>query len=179
MKTVYFFDTQTGEYLSEGIANASPLERWKYLIPVNATETAPPSVLKNQVACWNSKKWVKREDHRGEVRYSTDAATLGQEVKIDKIGTLEDVAPYSTGTQPPKDIPDGQCLDWNVSSWGFKPLPPEMRRWRIIARLSEIDTLSARPLRAIATGEKTQPDMDKLFALNAEANALRAELACV
>ena len=54
---------------------------------------------------------------------------------------------------------------------------PEERRAAILARLAEIDAASIRPLRAIAQGEDGQADHDKLAALDAEAAALREELA--
>jgi hypothetical protein len=67
--------------------------------------------------------------------------------------------------------------------WLADPPPPSLeelaaaRRAKILARLAEIDAVSIRPLRAIAQGEATQADRDKLAALDAEAAELRAELA--
>lgn len=60
-----------------------------------------------------------------------------------------------------------------------KPTLEEARQARIVAiqtRLAELDFASVRPLRAIAQGEAIQEDRDKLTALDAEAEALRAEL---
>jgi hypothetical protein len=54
---------------------------------------------------------------------------------------------------------------------------PEERRAEILARLAEIDTASVRPLRAVAAGEATEFDHNKLAALDAEAAELRTELA--
>ena len=48
-----------------------------------------------------------------------------------------------------------------------------------MARLSKIDADSVRPLRAIVNGEAMQEDRDKLAALDAEAETLRAELAAL
>jgi hypothetical protein len=53
---------------------------------------------------------------------------------------------------------------------------PEERRAAILARLTEIDTASVRPLRAIAQGDAVQADHDRLAALDAEASGLREEL---
>jgi polyhydroxyalkanoate synthesis regulator phasin len=47
----------------------------------------------------------------------------------------------------------------------------------ILARLSEIDTLSARPLRAILTDTATEYDRQKLLELETEAESLRTQLA--
>ena len=57
--------------------------------------------------------------------------------------------------------------------------PEQIKQARIAeikARLSAIDIDAIRPLRAIATGTATQFDTDKLASLDAEADALRAEL---
>ena len=54
---------------------------------------------------------------------------------------------------------------------------PEERKAAILTRLAEIDAASVRPLRAIAKGEAAQADHNKLAALDAEADTLRAELA--
>lgn len=62
------------------------------------------------------------------------------------------------------------------------PTPDELasqRRAEIIARFTQIDVDSIRPLRAIAQGEATEADKEKLAALDAEAEELRAELAAL
>jgi hypothetical protein len=51
------------------------------------------------------------------------------------------------------------------------------RRAEILARLAEIDAASVRPLRAIAEGNATDFDRQKLAALDSEAATLRTELA--
>lgn len=67
-----------------------------------------------------------------------------------------------------------------ISKHPFPPPPPptlEQQIAEIHARLTEIDLESVRPLRAIAAGESTQADHDKLSALASEASALREQLA--
>ncbi len=53
------------------------------------------------------------------------------------------------------------------------------RQRAILDRLQAIDTESTRPLRAVQSGAATQADTDKLAALEAEASALRLELAAL
>lgn len=53
----------------------------------------------------------------------------------------------------------------------------ERRTQEIKQRLAEIDTESIRPLRATVDGGATEFDAQKLASLEAEANALRTELA--
>ena len=117
------------------------------------------------------------EDHRGETRYSTKPETLGMEIKVDKLGTLAEVAPDTTDKPMPTEAPEGKRVVWADTDWGFAPLTPEQQTAKIIDRLSEIDRLTIRPLRAISSGTSTQTDVDKLEALTNEASALREQLA--
>ena len=60
------------------------------------------------------------------------------------------------------------------------PTPEEIAAQRIVeikARLVEIDAESVRPLRAKINGTETAFDVQKLAALDAEAQALREEMA--
>jgi hypothetical protein len=75
--------------------------------------------------------------------------------------------------------PAGYCTagEWAAT---HPPTPEEMaeqRKAEIITRLAEIDIASIRPLRAIADNTATDFDREKLADLEAEAAALRTELA--
>lgn len=52
----------------------------------------------------------------------------------------------------------------------------QQRKQQIISRLTEIDTLSVRPLRAVAAGTASDFDKSKLAELDEEAASIRAEL---
>ena len=99
--------------------------------------------------------WEQVENHKGEEGYVNGEPF-----------TIKDFGPY----------PDG---------WSTEPPPPSQdelkaqRRAAILARLEELDAESVRPLRAIVRGEATKDDTDKLAALDAEAAALRLELAAL
>lgn len=54
-----------------------------------------------------------------------------------------------------------------------------VRRGEVLAALVEIDTASARPLRAILVGSATDADRLRLTELDEQAAALRAELAAL
>lgn len=60
----YLYDKKTKEYLSEYDCQPSPLEPGKYLIPGNATTTAPPEGKDGYVLVWNGSAWTQVEDHR-------------------------------------------------------------------------------------------------------------------
>lgn len=49
---IYHYHPATGEYLGEGLADPSPLEPGKYLVPANATATAPPTAMTGKVRVW-------------------------------------------------------------------------------------------------------------------------------
>lgn len=68
--------------------------------------------------------------------------------------------------------------DWATlpDDFGVQPKTTEQRTKEIETRLSELDLLSLRPLRAIEAGSATQYDHDKLVDLDAESEALRTEL---
>lgn len=66
-------------------------------------------------------------------------------------------------------ISEEDAQEWSANS--FNP------KYSILSRLSEIDKLSSRPLRAITAGLGTQTDQDTLLALENEAVSIRAQLA--
>lgn len=57
-KTVYSFHPETREYLGTEVADESPLEPGVWLIPANATETAPPVIPEGHVAMFATDYWV-------------------------------------------------------------------------------------------------------------------------
>ncbi|MDR2573477.1 MAG: hypothetical protein LBC94_03890 [Desulfovibrio sp.] len=122
------------------------------LLPANATHV-PPESLEGFIPHWTGEGWELVEDHKGKQGYLD-----GQP------HTIKDYGP------PPE-------------GWSDTPPPPTaaeiaaQRRAEILARLAEIDAASVRPLRAIAQGDDMQTDHDKLAVLDAEAVALRTELA--
>lgn len=121
--------------------------------PVNALRGKKPTAKVGYHPGEENGKWISLEDHRGEKGYLD-----GQPHTISDFGPL----------------PDG---------WSTTPLPPTQeehtaqRRAEIMSRLTSIDAESVRPLRAIASGENTEADHNKLAVLDKEAEALRDELA--
>ncbi len=100
------------------------------------------------------------------------------------------------GTDLPPTVRDGDYnrpsgAYWTGDGWDYEALAalgyaweddpepdlPDPRIGEIMNRLLEIDAASMRPLRAKAAGTETQDDLDRLTALEAEAQSLRAELA--
>ena len=54
---IYHYHPVTGEYLGEGVADPSPLEPGKYLIPAHATTAAPPTAMSGKVRRFNGAAW--------------------------------------------------------------------------------------------------------------------------
>jgi hypothetical protein len=124
------------------------------LPPVNALRgESLPSARQGWHPAFADDAWIEIENHIGE-----EGWVNGVMCKIDAYGPLPD----GWSDTPPE--PSAEDLK-------------EQRKAQIMARLSEIDLASVRPLRAIAHGLGTQADHDKLAALDGEAASLRTELA--
>jgi hypothetical protein len=98
-----------------------------------------------------------------------DGNLTGETVTTDNLQSLIAALPQGTDYT----LIDGADAD----AWWVAHRPPEDRKAEILARLSEIDEASIRPLRAIAQGEAVQADRDRLAELDSEAAGLRTELA--
>lgn len=67
---VYKYNEQTKEYIRTEEAMLDPLETKKqqkniYLLPANATFTAPPAEKEGFARVWGGENWQEVEDHRG------------------------------------------------------------------------------------------------------------------
>ena len=90
---IYIYDTQTNEYLYEAETQIDPLASSKgetiYLMPPNATQTAPKTPKAGYANIFNNGKWEQIKDERGEIYYDNDnnavmITELGQEIGLNK-----------------------------------------------------------------------------------------------
>ena len=90
---IYIYNTQNNEYLYETEAQIDPLASSKsetiYLMPPNATQTAPLEPKAGYVNVFNNGKWEQIRDERGEIYYDNDNSAviitkLGQEKELNK-----------------------------------------------------------------------------------------------
>ena len=90
---IYIYDTQTNEYLYEAEAQIDPLASSKgettYLMPPNATQTAPLEPKAGYANVFNNGKWEQIKDERGEIYYDNDnnavmITKLRQEIGLNK-----------------------------------------------------------------------------------------------
>lgn len=54
---IYHYHPVTGQFLSQGQADESPLEPGQYLIPANATEITPPTLNSGEYTVWSNGAW--------------------------------------------------------------------------------------------------------------------------
>ena len=161
MITIYTYD-KNNEYLGESATILDPEESKKQgkdvlLMPPNST-TIKPVMKEGCAPVWNGSTWEYIEDHRGEKGWVNRIP-----VEIRELGPLPD---GFTAEEP-------------------EPTPEELaqqRRQEILAELDRIDRASSRALRAILTAqlagqEPDSADVSRLAGYEAEAKALRAELA--
>lgn len=97
----YIYDTQTNEYLYEVEAQIDPLASSKsetiYLMPPNATQTAPKTPKAGFANIFNNGKWEQIKDERGETYYDNDnnaimITELGQEIGLNKEPKIDERA---------------------------------------------------------------------------------------
>ena len=98
---IYIYDTQTNEYLYEAEAQIDPLASDKdktiYLMPPNATQTAPLEPKAGFTNVFTNGKWGQIKDERGEIYYddNNNAITitkLGQEIGLNKEPKIDEQA---------------------------------------------------------------------------------------
>lgn len=83
---IYHYHPETGEYLGEGTADESPLEPGVYLVPANATTTAPPTAMTGKVRVWRG-EW-QFEDVQAEVPLDPEYEPSIDELKAAKIAAI-------------------------------------------------------------------------------------------
>jgi len=83
---IYNYNTDNGEFLSEGLARVNPLEEGKYLLPANATFDTPIDSEEGKAVCYIDGEWVLEDDYRGETVYDNE----GNPSVVDYIGVIKD-----------------------------------------------------------------------------------------
>lgn len=106
---VYKYDEITKEYIRYEQAQLDPLETKKqqkniYLLPANATFTAPPAEKEGFARVWNGESWQEVEDHRSTEYWlpGDTYGTPGREVK--EIGPLPEGATLTPPEQTLDDV---------------------------------------------------------------------------
>lgn len=86
---IYHYHPTTGEYLGTGMADPSPLEPGKYLIPAYATTTVPPTAMSGKVRVWRG-EWMFEDVQAGEPTQDPEYEPTLEEVKAAKLVRIND-----------------------------------------------------------------------------------------
>jgi|GEM_PF-1511320 len=107
---VYKYSAKTGEFLGATMADPSPLEPGKFLVPANATEQEPPKAGVQEVAVFEAGIWALKPDFRGQEFYHK---TNGSLVVLTAIGPIPDE--LAALPRP------GELYTWGGAAWEFSP----------------------------------------------------------
>ncbi|MCQ9208297.1 MAG: hypothetical protein NG712_02850 [Omnitrophica bacterium] len=108
----YAYNPITKEYVGRVKMQPNPLEGG-FLLPANSTLDKPPYAKKKQIAVWND-KWEIKKDNRGTYW----SKKTKEEQEITEIGLVKDK--NWTKLQPIS----GRCI-WDVDQWVEPPLTIE------------------------------------------------------
>lgn len=95
----YKYNSETGEFINIIMCQESPREPGKYLLPANATLTAPPEEVVGKTRIWNGNKWSYVDDNRGKTLYSTIDSRITTQMSF----TLNDNVPTGYTLVAPPD----------------------------------------------------------------------------
>jgi hypothetical protein len=109
---IFNFSQTTGELLSEGVADESPMSPGEWLLPVNSTTIVPPVAGDRQCAVFSpdSGEWRLAADYRGVALY--DIAT-SMPARIGVVGMLP--ADYNLTEQAPPE--SSFPHKWDGAAW--------------------------------------------------------------
>lgn len=93
---IYNYHPESGEFISESIADESPLEPGVWLIPAHATTLVPLKPKTGYAVIFANGGWNYEEDHRGEIWWDE----FGNPIQIRELGkpidTLTNVEPATS-----------------------------------------------------------------------------------
>ena len=73
----YNYDSKTKEFLGSNVARPNPKEAGEFLLPANATFTAPTEEPDtNEINVWNGSAWEIKVDYRGYIVYNLDSDNI-------------------------------------------------------------------------------------------------------
>jgi hypothetical protein len=101
-KTVYCYDSETGEFTFSDIAFEDELNPGTFLLPPDCTEVAPYPP-KGTAAVWNGESWDYVQDHRGERYWLPDAKYGDAPLTMTGLGAFPEDALFEM-PQPELDV---------------------------------------------------------------------------
>ena len=93
----YMYSATTHEFIETVPCFSDPVRsriegREVYLLPANATFTAPPAKRTGYTAVWNGSGWTDVEDHRGVQYWPKGATHNSASIEMKELGPLPDGA---------------------------------------------------------------------------------------
>lgn len=93
----YMYSPTTHEFLESVLCFPDPVRsrmegREVYLLPANATFTAPPAKRTGYTAVWDGSGWIETEDHRGIQYWPKEATHNSASIEMKELGPLPDGA---------------------------------------------------------------------------------------
>ncbi|UYO47797.1 hypothetical protein KQX64_17715 [Rhodopseudomonas palustris] len=169
---IWNYDPATGELVSSGLADESPMEPGAFLIPAFATTIAPPSFVDGFCPVFRDGGWTLVEDHRGETWWDPN----GVEVVISELGKvpegLSNVAPPPPEPPPPPpDIVTPRQLRLALTQLGLRQAVEDYvgtqdisvkDSWQYATQFERTHPLILAAATALG---KTDNDLDALFSL--------------
>ena len=104
MKKAYNYDSSTGEYAGEEIAHPDPRDPGRFLLPAQATFTAPPQTTAGRVAVFDAVKEVWTTPESGPA-----TAELWAQVRAKRDGLL--------GQNDWTQMPDSPLTTAQTTTW--------------------------------------------------------------
>lgn len=112
---IYHYHPEHNYFISEDLADPSPLEPGVWLIPAHATSVEPPSTNDGEVAIFDGTSWSVIEDKRG-VYYN-------YEFPEPEVNNNPHVAPLNATREVPPEVGENQYLTWD-DGWVINDIVP-------------------------------------------------------
>lgn len=143
---IYHYHAVLKTFEGETEADQSPLEPGVFLIPANATSTAPHAVTGKHVNVFENNEWVIKQDNRG-----TYWSIGGEQHDITEVGVLPDPT-------------------WLITQPAVIPTVLTMRQARLALHAAGLLTQVAGAIDALAEPLKTQAAIEWEFSTEVQRN---------
>ena len=109
----YMYSATTHEFIETVPCFPDPVRsrmegREVYLLPANATFTAPPAKRTGYTAVWNGAGWIETEDHRGAQYWPKGAPYNSSPVEMKELGPLPEGASLTRPEQTDEEKAAGE-----------------------------------------------------------------------
>lgn len=115
---IYNYDASTGEFISEGVADANPVNIESWLIPNNATLIAPPQAMEGNVRVYSNGAWgyVKPNRPQDGVTEEPHGPSV-EDVIAERKLRLDSGFSYAFGVDDPRGTHDIGTSDEDMKGW--------------------------------------------------------------